>query len=297
MQIDGQNLDLVFRGFRAIYSDAFIQANGYGDKIAMTVPSGSRDETYGWLGQFPNMREWIGPRHVKSLEAHGFTINNRKFESTVEVNRDDLADDKLGVYKPAFSEMGFAAKRHPEELIFGLLKSGFATLGYDKKPFFADDHPVRDADETVATISNMQAGAGPAWFLLDNSRGVRPIIWQEREKYEFQQITQGDNEYVFRNDKYLYGIRARVNAGFGLWQLAFGSKAPLTEENYAAARAAMMDFRADGGRILGVTPTVLVVPPALESDGLHLLNTETKDGGGSNPWKATAELIVTPYLS
>lgn len=99
------------------------------------------------------------------------------------------------------------------------------------------------------------------------------------------------------NDEFLYGIRARVNAGFGLWQLGFGSKAPLTEENYAAARATMMGFKSDGWRLLGVTPTVLVVPPALESAALHLVNTESKDGGGSNPWKGTAELIVTPYVA
>ena len=72
--------------------------------------------------------------------------------------------------------------------------------------------------------------------------------------------------------------------------------AALNEANSAAARAAMAELTADGGRKLGITPTVLVVPPALESAALHLLNTETKDGGGSNPWKGTAKLIVCPWL-
>jgi len=49
----------------------------------MTVPSTGRDEIYGWLGQFPQLREWIGQRHVHNLKAHSFTITNRKFESTV----------------------------------------------------------------------------------------------------------------------------------------------------------------------------------------------------------------------
>lgn len=131
---------------------------------------------------------------------------------------------------------------------------------------------------------------------MDTSRAVRPIIWQEREKYELQQITKNEDEYVFRNDKFHYGVRARINAGFGLWQLAYGSKATLDEDNYAAASAAMMGFTADENGKLGVTPNVVVVPPALESAALHLLNTEIKEGGGSNPWKGTAELIVTPYL-
>ena len=58
----------------------------------------------------------------------------------------------------------------------------------------------------------------------------------------------------------------------------------------------MMTFNADGGRKLGVSPTVLVVPPALEEAALNLLNTEYGTGGASNPWKGTAQLIVTPYL-
>ncbi len=243
------------------------------------------------------MREWLGPRHVKALEAHGFTIRNKTFESTIEVNRTDIEDDRLGVFKPAFSEMGQAARRHPDELIFGLLKGGFASASYDGQNFFDTDHPVTDADGQVTTVANTDGGAGPGWYLLDTTREVRPLIWQERVKYEFQTLTSGDDEYVFKNDKFLYGIRARVNAGFGLWQLAWGSKQPLNAANYAAARAAMMGFKADGGRVLGVSPTVLVVPPALESDALHLLNTENNSGGGSNPWKGTASLIVTLYLS
>jgi phage major head subunit gpT-like protein len=294
--INSQNLDLVFKGFKAVYSDAYLQAPAHWDKIAMTVPSSARDETYGWLGQFPNLREWIGPRVINGLKAHGFTIANRKFESTVSVPRDTISDDRLGVFKPMFSEMGQLARRHPGELIFDLLKLGFATTCYDGQYFFDTDHPVELAGG-LASVSNMQAGAGPAWFLLDTSRTVRPVIWQEREAYEFQSITDAADQHVFINDEYIYGIRARVNAGFGLWQLAFGSKAALDETNYAAARAAMMDFRSDSGRILGVSPSVLVVPPAIESAALHLLNTETKNGGGSNPWKGTAELIVTPYVA
>lgn len=56
----------------------------------MTVPSSAREETYGWLGQFPQMREWLaGSRVLKDLQAHSFTITNRKFESTANIKRED----------------------------------------------------------------------------------------------------------------------------------------------------------------------------------------------------------------
>lgn len=262
MLVNAQTLDLAFKGFKTVVSDAMMLAPAHAKDIAMTVPSVSRDETYGWLGSFPAMREWLGPRNVKNLMANGFTIQNRKFESTLEITRDDISDDRLGIFKPMLAEMGQAAVRHPEELIFGFLASGFTTNCYDSQFFFDTDHPVTDADGNVTQVSNMGGGAGTAWYLLDTSRA----------------------------------IRARVNAGFGLWQLAYGSKQTLNAANYAAARAAMMGFTADGGRKLGVTPTVLVVPPSLEEAGLNILNTEYGATGASNPWKGTAKLIVTPCL-
>jgi phage major head subunit gpT-like protein len=298
MIINGQTLNLAFKGFQTVYNEAQLVAPSYKDKIAMTVPSSSRDESYGWLGQFPRLREWIGPRHVNNLKAHGFTIKNITFESTVAVPRNDISDDRLGIFAPLFSEMGRDAATHPDELIFDLLKKGFTSDCFDGQNYFDEDHPIElvPGQEPVS-VSNMQDGTDPAWFLLDTSRGVRPIIWQEREKYEFQSITDSNDHHVFMNDEYVYGVRARVNAGFGLWQLAYGSKAPLNAANYAAARAAMMDFKSDGGRVLGVKPSIMVVPPSLEDAALHLLNTETKDGGGSNPWKGTVELVVTPYIA
>ena len=97
-------------------------------------------------------------------------------------------------------------------------------------------------------------------------------------------------------DKYKFGVRARVNAGFGLWQFAFGSKKTLTSDSYAVARAAMMKLRGNEGRIMGVTPSMLVVGPDLEQAASRVINSEVLAGGGSNPWKGTAELIVSPYL-
>ncbi len=171
---------------------------------------------------------------------------------------------------------------------------------YAQVGWIAEATPAQRArlwENGVRMLASVQRVPLSEVSFLEGKEDARSGLGQEREKYVFQQITQGDNEYVFRNDTYLYGIRARVNAGFGLWQLAFGSAATLDATNYAAARAAMMNFKSNDGRILGVTPTTLVVPPALEDAALHLLNTEIKDGGGSNPWKGTASLIVTPYLS
>lgn len=131
MIINADTLAGVFKGYRAIFNGAFGDAQSYHDMIAMRVPSSTGEEVYGWLGQFPQMCEWISDRHIKNLQAHGFSIKNKKFESTVAVPRDAISDDKIGLYKPAFAEMGRIAKVHPDTVVFDLLKRGFTTNCYD----------------------------------------------------------------------------------------------------------------------------------------------------------------------
>ncbi len=58
----------------------------------------------------------------------------------------------------------------------------------------------------------------------------------------------------------------------------------------------MARIRGDQGRILGVRPTTLVVPAELEAAARLVLGSGTRDGGGSNPWKGTAERGAAPYL-
>ena len=93
-------------GFRRDFQGGLTAAPSQYQQIAMTVPSTSKSNTYGWLGQFPQFREWIGARVIQQLKAHGYTITNKTWEDTVSINRDDFEDDNLGIYSPMFQELG-----------------------------------------------------------------------------------------------------------------------------------------------------------------------------------------------
>jgi len=56
-------------------------------------------------------------------------------------------------------------------------------------------------------------------------------------------------------------------------------------------------MKGDFDRPLGLKPRLLIVPPSLEAAALKLLNSEYAAGGETNPWKGTAELMVTPWLA
>ncbi len=102
---------------------------------------------------------------------------------------------------------------------------------------------------------------------------------------------------VFLNDEYVWGTRGRCNVGYGLWQLAYASKAELTPENYEAARIAMSTRKGESGKLLGVRPSTLLVPSALEGRAIKILKNPLGEAGESNSWFESAEMIVSPWLS
>lgn len=61
------------------------------------------------------------------------------------------------------------------------------------------------------------------WYLLCTKRYVKPLVFQQREKAKLVCKNREEDDNVFYEDEVIYGIKARYNVGFGLWQLAYGS--------------------------------------------------------------------------
>ena len=307
MLINTENLINLFSGYKTVFNTGFQGVTPVYKSIATIVPSSTREETYGWLGQFPKMREWAGDRIIKGLAAQSYKIKNRDFEQTISVGRNDVQDDQYGLLSPMFGEMGRSAAEFPDELCMELLAAGFTTECYDGEYFFDTDHPVggNGADLPATTVSNFQGGSGSPWFLLDCSRPLKPLIFQERMPLgNLVRKDQPTDDNVFMRKEFIYGSDGRCNVGFGLWQMAFASKEDLTAANYEAARAAMSALKGDAGRPLGIKPDTLVVGPSLEGAALRLLNNGSRVetvGNTSvavqNEWAKTAALIVTPWLT
>ncbi|QXC33692.1 Mu-like prophage major head subunit gpT family protein [Aeromonas sp. FDAARGOS 1407] len=294
-------LQALFTGFKKNFEDAKSEAPAQYTKIATVIKSTTKSNTYGWLGKFPNLRKWVGDRVIESMKAHGYQIVNEDFEATVGVDRNDIEDDELGIYAPMFAEMGRSAGIHPDELCFGLLGAGFTTPCYDGQYFFDTDHPVypkADGTGTPVLTANVVVDAGyqgEPWFLLDTSRALKPVIFQDRKSPQLIAMTKVDDEAVFTRKEFRYGVDCRDAAGFGFWQLAFANKRALTPDNLWDSFSKMREFQADGGRKLGVKATLLVVPPSLEKLATQMLEREL-DSSSSNELKGKLELVVADYL-
>lgn len=297
MEVNRTNL----QGLTTAYSLAF--AVGLGmvaplwQRIAMRAQSTTKEQGYPWLGDIPGMREWLGDRQVHALKKHGYSIRNRSFELTLAVDRDDIEDDQYGVYSPLMQEMGRSASVAPDEQVFGLLSAGFSSLCYDGQYFFDTDHPVEAPDGTITAVSNMQSGSGAPWFLFDTSRAIQPLIFQERRAVEFTSKTALTDDNVFMAKQFVYGCDGRWSAGYGLWQLAFASKAALDSTAFNAARQSMESLKKANGQPAGVSPRLLVVGPSNRAAAEALIQAQQLANGASNTLYKAVDLLVCPWLA
>jgi phage major head subunit gpT-like protein len=293
MIIDKDKIAAAYTAFRADYEAGKLAAKPLASRLAMTVRSSTAEESYAWLGQNSSLREWIGDKHFNSLALSGFTIKNRNFEHTITVARNDIEDDRIGVLSGAFQMMGQDAALHPDSLLFELIQNGTRQLCYDGQNFFDADHPADPGDPDSASISNVDLanpGDSPSWILLDTTKVVKPFLLQIRKDYKFIRLDQDKDEPVFMRGEYVYGVEARLNAGFGLWQLAYASSQALDADSIAAADASMMSLKTPTGRPLGITPNILMVAPSMKESALKLLKLETSH------YRDAFELVVCPWL-
>lgn len=292
MIINQATLQSIYRSFKTIFNQAVETTKPIYERFTTVVPSSTREEEYKWLGKIPRMREWIGDRIIQNLAAHGYTIKNRDWELTVGVDRNDIEDDTIGIYRPLIQSVAQSAVQHPDELVFELLINGFTQKCYDGQPYFADEHQDGEetaqsnkgtaklsptsyaaARKTLMSLKDAQgnplkivpnllvvapaneeegrkillserndagatnpwkgtaellvapelAGHDDMWFLMDTTKPLKPLIFQQRKKPEFVSMDSATDMNVFMKKEFLYGADSRDNAGYALWQLAYGS--------------------------------------------------------------------------
>jgi len=300
MIVNQATLQAAQTSFNTLFQNAFDKVAQSYQTIAMVVPSNTSANDYKWLGQLPGIREWLGDKVVHNLTVHGYYLPNKDFELTVGVNRNDIEDDQLGVYNPLMSNLGDASARHPDEITWPALIAGFTTgQGFDGVTFFHTAHPVNGVDAADGTYANRPAvlGTGEAWFLIDDSRPVQPLIFQKRKDYNFVSMVDPQSSAVFMQKLFHYGVEARVNVGYGLPQLAYGSREPLTAVSYKAARLAMASLKRIDGTPLGVKGIKLVVGEGNFEAANVLLTNDRDANGATNTWKGSAKLALIDHLT
>jgi len=226
-------LEATFTGFQSLFNKSFSTAEPLYPRIATVVDSSSDKESYNWLGSVPALREWTDERIPGALRTHEYEIPNRKYEATVEVDRETFEDDRLSQIKPRIEELAVRAATHPDELVIELLNGGFSTACYDGQYFFDGDHSEGDS----GTQSNVLSTA-------------------------------------------------------------------LSADELENAVTAMMQFKDDQGKPLGVMPDTLLVGPDNYFTAREILNSVSIVVAGAsdvekpsgNPLSGMLDLLVSPHI-
>lgn len=114
-----------------------------------------------WLGDMPVMVPWDGQRQINRLRAEGHSLRTRWYANGIEIEHDDVAEDKLGIVRPRIEGLAKMGPRKIDALVIDYLVNGFgATLGtcFDSQYLFDTDHTMGTA-AGAASQSNLQTGA------------------------------------------------------------------------------------------------------------------------------------------
>lgn len=297
MDINSATLRSIYTGLSTAYNARFAATQSLYSTVAMTVPSTTAMNEYPRLDDLPGFREWIGNRVVHDLGAQTYTIRNRTFEKTISILRSQIEDDQLGIFAPVSGQMGQDAAQFPDTLVWPLFKNGETLVCYDGQYFFDTDHPGYDEKGGAITVANFTDGAGPDWYLVDDSQVMKPLVFQTRRPFALTPMQSPDDPNVFFQGKFMWGVDGRCNAGLGLWQLAYKSKATLNEANFMAALTAMTTLRRRDGSVLSIRPTKILVPPSLVLTAEKLLKSKLVNGGDENVLSGKVEVVTVPFLA
>ncbi len=108
---------LLTKGLRSEFFDRFGATPTHYQDLATRIVSTSDSENYRWLGTVPAMREWGTGRLAKGLRSESYSVENLKYEATIEVDRDEIADDQTGQIRPRIGELAQRAATHKDYLI------------------------------------------------------------------------------------------------------------------------------------------------------------------------------------
>lgn len=157
------NTGLLTKGLRSEFFNRFENTPTLFGDLATRVVSNADREVYRWLGTVPKMRLFDNGRLTQGLRTESYSVDNLKYEATIEVDRDEISDDQTGQIRMRVAELAQRAATHKDYLISQLLVDGeSAGLSYDGVSFFNNAHVSGDSGNQGNVLSyNVATPAAP----------------------------------------------------------------------------------------------------------------------------------------
>jgi phage major head subunit gpT-like protein len=154
MLINGTTLNRLYQNLSKAFDGAYNSWENIYPRYTMTAPSTTRSNLYAWLGQMPQVREWIGERQANSIGTRSYELVNRDWENTFEIDRNDVEDNTFFSFSTVAAQLGESFKQHGDVLMAATVEAGISTACFDGQFFFDTDHPVNPDKPAGTTYDN-----------------------------------------------------------------------------------------------------------------------------------------------
>ena len=162
MIVRGDISALLLAGLKTQFFNTFTEGESEYEKICTIIPSDKDTEHYAWLGSLPSVNEFLDERQIGEFSEYEYAIKNRKWESTVAIDRTALEDDQYGQISLRMKSLATEARQHLDQLTFGLVANGFTADCYDGTPMYGS-HPIgKNSNVSGQTQSNLMTSGGGA---------------------------------------------------------------------------------------------------------------------------------------
>lgn len=183
------------------FREGAMAATPFYPTICTEIQSGGADENYGLLGSMPGVREWLGDRQFKKLRAGSFVITNREWEDSVEFEKNDIDDDRIGLMTNLAQDFGAEAMLHPDELLLEALVAGESTACFDGQYFFDTDHSWGDSgtqsnDLSYAAATGTTPTAAEFKAAFNQSRVAILGFKNDQGKKLVRPVLRGSNKFI-----------------------------------------------------------------------------------------------------
>lgn len=193
-----KKLVTVFRGLTTLFMQTLQDMSaGPLQGLAREIRTTGRGEDFDFLLDFAGVNEWIDERTFNDFKAFTYRFDVRDWEVTIEIDRNDVDDNRVGHYSATLESKTLAWGEHRRDMMADLFNYAFqvtAPIGpkgaeqptsFDGVAFISDSHPYLTKDGKEKTQSNRMTAP-----LTDDLYGAFAIM-EARKKFRKMVLPNG----------------------------------------------------------------------------------------------------------
>lgn len=169
---DAAKIEAGYIGFSTIMHNRLKKAESQYDQIATVAQTDNVLDRQLWLQSTPKMKLWLGDKTLNLLRGESLPIITRPHEASIVIPKNDLINDRWGLYRGRVGDLADAYTWALDELAIVMIAAGIAgtALGttYDGQNLVDTDHTALSVGGTAQ--SNRVTGA--------LSQAVYQTAWQ-----------------------------------------------------------------------------------------------------------------------